>query len=153
MIRTVAVNCAAILVCSQDDGKRVAEKASNEMVMGAVQALCEFSLLVSQQNHSDQSHKAKDNALHQLSQMKGIFLDQKMSKSAKAKVDDPLATESHQLHKQMIHKIHARMEALVYGADQDSTTKRSQFQLHLNQACQAETTSSDADRQKAIEQL
>jgi len=35
-----------------------------------------------------------------------------MLKSAKAKVDDLLATESHQLCEQTIHKIHAAMEAL-----------------------------------------
>jgi len=48
MIRTLSVNCTPILDCSKDDGKTVAETASDEMVMGAVQALCEFSLLVSQ---------------------------------------------------------------------------------------------------------
>jgi hypothetical protein len=31
--------------------------------MGAVRALCEFSVLVSQQNHSDLSLKALDNEL------------------------------------------------------------------------------------------
>jgi hypothetical protein len=97
MIRTLAVNCAPILDCSKDDGKTAAEKASDEMVMGAVRALCEFSLLVSQQNHSDLSLKALDNALKQFYQKNGIFPEQKMSKSAKAKVDYLLATESHQL--------------------------------------------------------
>jgi len=63
MIRTLAVNCAPILDCCKDDGKPVAEKASDEMVMGAVLALCEFSLLVSQQNHSDLSLKALDDEL------------------------------------------------------------------------------------------
>jgi len=63
MIRTLAVNCTPILVCSKDDGKRVGETASNEMVIGAVQVLCKFSLHVSQQNHSDLSLKALDNAL------------------------------------------------------------------------------------------
>jgi hypothetical protein len=33
-----------------DDGKTVAETASDEMVIGAVRALYEFSLLVSQQD-------------------------------------------------------------------------------------------------------
>jgi len=39
MIRTLAVNCAPILVCSKDDGKTAAETASDEMVMEAVHAL------------------------------------------------------------------------------------------------------------------
>jgi len=47
MIRTLALNCAPILDCSKDDGKTAAETASDEMAMGAVQALWEFSLLVS----------------------------------------------------------------------------------------------------------
>jgi len=50
-----------------------------------------------------------------------------MSKSAKAKVDDLLAKESHQLREQKIHMIHAAMEAVVYGAEKVSTTKRWQF--------------------------
>jgi hypothetical protein len=45
------------------------------------------------------------------------------------------------------------MEALVYGAEKVSSTKRRQFQVRLNRAQQAATTWSDADRQKAIERL
>jgi len=48
MIRTLVVNCAPIVDCSQDAGKTAVEIASDEMVMGAVQALGEFSLHVSQ---------------------------------------------------------------------------------------------------------
>jgi hypothetical protein len=40
MIRTLAVNCAPILVCSKDDGKTVADTAADEMAMGATWALC-----------------------------------------------------------------------------------------------------------------
>jgi hypothetical protein len=54
-IRTLAVNGAPILNCSQDAGKTVVETASDEIVMGAVQALYEFSILDSQQNHYDLS--------------------------------------------------------------------------------------------------
>jgi len=64
MIRTLSVNCAPILDCSNDDRKTAAETASDEMVMGAVRALCEFSLLVSQRNHSDLSLTALDDALN-----------------------------------------------------------------------------------------
>jgi len=73
MIRTLAVNCTPILDCSRDDGKTPAETASDEMVMGAVRALCEFSLLVSQQNHSDLSLTALDDALKQFYKKKGAF--------------------------------------------------------------------------------
>jgi hypothetical protein len=65
IIRIRAVNCAPILDYSKDDGKTAAETASDEIVMGAVQVLCEFSLLVRQQNHSDLSLKALDDALKQ----------------------------------------------------------------------------------------
>jgi len=57
-----------------------------------------------------------------------------MSKSVKAKVDDLSAMESHQLRKQKIHRIRAEMEALLYGAEKVSTTKRSIFQVRLNRA-------------------
>ena len=63
MIRKLAVNCTSILDCSQDAGKTAVETASDEMVMGAVQAVCEFSLLVSQQNHSDLTLAALGDAL------------------------------------------------------------------------------------------
>ena len=45
-----------------------------------------------------------------------------MWKSAKANVDELLATESHQSHEEKIHRIRAAMEALVYGAEKVSTT-------------------------------
>jgi len=47
-----------------DDRKIAGERASNEMVMGAVQAFCELFVLVCQHNHTDQSITARDNALH-----------------------------------------------------------------------------------------
>ena len=63
MISPLAVNCATMLDCSQDAGKTAAKTASDQMVLGAVRALCEFPLLVSQQNHSDLSLTALDDAL------------------------------------------------------------------------------------------
>jgi hypothetical protein len=98
MIRTLAVNCAPTLVCSKDDGETVVQTASDGMVMGAVRALCDMSLLVSQQNHSDLSLAALDDALKRLYQKKEIFWEKKMSKSVKVKVDDLLAMDSYQLH-------------------------------------------------------
>jgi hypothetical protein len=73
IIRILEVNCAPIRVCAKDDGKTVAEIASNEMVMGAVWEFYGFPLLVSQQNHSNLSFIALDNAHKGLNQMKGIF--------------------------------------------------------------------------------
>ena len=63
MIRTLAVNCAPIPHCSKDDWETMTETASEEMVMGAVQTLCELSELVSQQNHSDLFLTVLDDAL------------------------------------------------------------------------------------------
>jgi hypothetical protein len=71
----------------------------------------------------------------------------------KTKVDDLLATESHQLHEQNVHKIRAAMDALLRGAEKVSTTKHWQFQVRRNRARQAATTWSDADCWKAIERL
>jgi len=95
MIRTQAVNCPPVLDCFKDDGNITAENASDEMVIGAVRASCEFSLLVRQRNHSDLSLTALDDALKRFYQNEDIFQEQKMSKSVKAKVDDLLATEYH----------------------------------------------------------
>jgi hypothetical protein len=121
------------------------------MVIGAVLALCEFSLLVSQQHHSDLSLKALEDALKRFYMTQAVFHEQKISKSAKATMDDQLARESDLLHEHNIHKILAAIEAVVYGAEKVSTTKGRQFQVRLNRAQQAATPWSDADRQKAIQ--
>jgi len=132
VLRTLSVNCAPLLDCSKDDGKTAAETTSDEMVMGAVRVLCEFSLLFSQQTHSDPSITALDDALKRLYMKKGAFRDQKMLKSVKAKLDEHLATESHQLREQKIHKIRAAIEVQVYKAEKVTTSKRRHFQVRLN---------------------
>jgi len=121
MIRTPSVNCAPILDCSKDDGKTAEGTASDAMVMGALGALCEFSLHVSQQNHPDLSLTALDDAVTLFHMKKGSFREQHTSKSAKAKVDEQLVTESHQLREQKIHKIRPAMEVQVYGAEKVTT--------------------------------
>jgi len=73
MIRTLSVNCASILGCSQDAGKTATETASDEIVMAAVRALCEFSLLVSQRNDSDLSLAALDDALKRFHHKKRAY--------------------------------------------------------------------------------
>jgi hypothetical protein len=124
LIRTLTVDYAPILVCSRDDCKTVAETAFDEMMMAVVQAYSEFSLLISEQNHSDLSLNTLDDALNPFYQQKGIFREQIMSKSAEPKVDDLLATDSHQLQEYMIHMIRSAIETLVYEAEKVSTTKR-----------------------------
>ena len=47
------------------------KQISDEIVMGAVRALCGLSLLGSQQNHSDLSLTALDDALKRLYEKKG----------------------------------------------------------------------------------
>jgi hypothetical protein len=54
-----------------------------------------------------------------------------MSQSAKAKVDEPLATESNRLLVHKIHKIRAAIEVLVYGAENVTTSPQRQFQVRL----------------------
>jgi hypothetical protein len=74
-----------------------------------------------------------------------------MSKSAKAKLDEQLATESHQLREQKIHKIFPAMEVLVYGAEKVTTSKRRQFQVRLKITREAATEWLEADRDRPIE--
>ena len=73
------------------------ETASDEIVMGAVWALCDFFLFVSQQNHSDISLTARDDAPKRFYKKMGAFPDLKMSKSAKAQVYEMSVRESDQL--------------------------------------------------------
>lgn len=74
MITILEVDSTAILVRSNHDGKTVAEIASYEMVMEAVLAKCEISLLVSQKTHSDPYFKALDDAQKSFS-TRQVFLD------------------------------------------------------------------------------
>jgi hypothetical protein len=145
IIRTLAVNCAPILYYSKDDGKTPAETASDEMALGAVHTLCESPLLVSQQNHSDLSLTALDNALKRFSKKMGFFQDKQMSKSMKVKVDEQFATKSNQLQEQMIHTIRTSLEVLVYRPEKVTTSKQRQFQVHLTSARQAATKWLESD--------
>lgn len=63
MIRTLAVNCTPFCDCSKHDRKTALETASADMVMGAVQALGESSLLVSQYNRTALSLTVLDQVL------------------------------------------------------------------------------------------
>jgi hypothetical protein len=85
MTRILAGNCTPILDGSKDTGKTEVDTTFEEMVLGAVQVLCEFPLLVCKRNHSDQCLKAFDDTLKQFGQMKSIFRAQKILKSASAK--------------------------------------------------------------------
>jgi len=89
-IRTQGVTFTPFLVSSDDDTNRVAETAANELVMVAVLALSGYSRLVSQQNHSDLSLKARDHVLKQCFQMHGACQTQKMSQCAMAKLKEQL---------------------------------------------------------------
>jgi len=129
MIRTQGVNWTPIIDCTKDDGKTAVQITSDDMVMGAVWALCEISLLVSQPNNSDLSLTVLDNALKWWYKKKGAFREKKISKCVKAKVDEQLAWESPPLWAQKIHEIWPAMEVQVYGAEMGTTTKRTQFQL------------------------
>jgi hypothetical protein len=110
MICTLEVNCATIRDCFQDTGKAAAETGTDEMVMGAAWALCEFSRFVSQQTYSEVSLAEEDNGLKRFENKNSGFRHQKMSKSAKAKVDELLAIKNHRLGERKIHKIRTAME-------------------------------------------
>jgi len=97
MNETLVVYCTPILDCPKDDGNTAAETTSDKMVVGAVRALGESSLLVSKQNHSNLFLTALDDALKGSFNKMGDFCELNMLKSVKAKVDEQLARESHQL--------------------------------------------------------
>jgi len=136
MISTLAPNCPPILDCIKDDGKAPPATASDGMVVGAVLALCEFTLLGSKQKHSDISLTALDDALKRFYKKKGAFGDQKTVKSVKAKVNKQLGRESHQLGERKNHIIYSAIEVQVYRAQKVTTSKCSQFKVRLNKAGQ-----------------
>jgi len=63
MIRALDINSSPFVVRSNHDGKSAAETPFDAMVMESVGALCQFCLLVSQQNNPEVSLKILDNAL------------------------------------------------------------------------------------------
>jgi len=153
IIRTLGVNCTLTLDSSNDDGKTAADRASDKLVLGAVRALCECSLLVSQQNHSDPSPTALDDTLNSLHMKKVGFWEYQLSKTAKTKLDELLARESHLVREQNIDTICAAIETQVYVAEKVTTIKKRQFPVRLNTAKQVATLCSDADWQSAKEWL
>ena len=64
----------------------------------------------------------------------GAFGDQKMSKSAKAKVVKHLARESYHIREQKIHSIRGAMAVQLSGAEKVTTSKGRHFQVHLTSA-------------------
>jgi len=95
------MDCATIPTCSKDNSKTADDTVSNNMVM-VVHTVCEFSLLVSHQNHSDVSIKVLNDELKWFYKKKGNFVEELMLKSANAKVDDQLPRESNQVWEPMI---------------------------------------------------
>jgi hypothetical protein len=97
-----------------------------------VRALCQFSLFVSQQNHSDLSHRALGDVMKRFFKNMVACGDQKMSKSVKTTVNKLLAGESHQLQEQMIHEIRAAMDVQVYWTEKVTTSNRRQFHVCIH---------------------
>jgi len=77
MIGTLVIKCDVALDSTMDNENIAVEIASNELVMGAVPALCEFSPHVSQENHSDISLKAQNDALMQFTRRRVLFNNRK----------------------------------------------------------------------------
>lgn len=97
MIQSLTVSCTPIHFCSKDDGKAASEIACDEMLIIAVQVLCKFTVLVSQQSHSDQSLNGLDTSQMRFWHSGGDFSQLKILMSSMAKVDVQLAIESHQI--------------------------------------------------------
>jgi len=64
--------------------------------------------------------------------MKGNFWNRQVLKSAKAKLDKRLERESLHIQGQMVLKNPAAIQAIKYGAENGTITKRRQFQVLLN---------------------
>jgi len=123
------------------------------MVIGAVQAIHGFSVLVSKQNHVDLSLTALVDTLKRFYMKHGVFQEQNISNTAKAKVDKCCATQSQQLQEHEIHEIRAGMEVQMDKAEKVSTPIWRQFQVHLDLAWQAATKWSYPDQRWAKERL
>jgi len=106
MIRTLPVISAPIPECFHVDRKTVAETASDEMAMGAVPALCAFSLLVSQQNRSDQSLTALDDAVKRFQRWfpskRRIYRSLHRPKWINSWKENPISYENHRFIKSML---------------------------------------------------
>jgi len=117
MVRTHHVKCSSLLVCSKDDGKTAEKIAYEEMEMGSVWALCDFSLLVSHQNYSNLSFNELDNELNRFYLKKVIVQEQQMLMSAKTIVDKQVAKSPNKLWEQKIKQIHTALAVLQYRAE------------------------------------
>jgi len=115
MIRRLAMNCAPILFWSNGEGITETGTASDTMVLGAVHAFCEFSIL-SQHIHSDLFLKALDNVLTRFYQTPDIYGEQWMAKCVKARLNKLVGMESHLPRKQKIQIILTALEVHGVGA-------------------------------------
>jgi hypothetical protein len=70
--------------------------------------------------------------------------------SAKAKVDELLAKESHHGREQMFHQIRAEIEVQLYRAGKVTTSERRPYQVRLNTARHVATIWADGDQQSVI---
>jgi len=131
----------------------VVHLASDDMVIGAFCSLCEFSLLVSQQNRSYLSLKPVDNTVMQFYQRQSAVQEQTLWKSVKAIVDEQLAKESHQFREQQICDIPTAIEVFVYGVEKVSAIQQRQLEVRLNRGWQMATTRSHVDLEKANKKL
>lgn len=68
-------------------------------------------------------------------------------------MDEQLASKSHQLREEMINTICTTLEVQVYGAENATTKRLSQFQVQVNRAWQVAIIGSDAYRHCAKESL
>jgi len=152
-IRILAVNWKPILAWSKDEETTLAETAPDEYITEAVRPLCEFSPLVSQQNHTNGTLTALHDTQKWLYKKNGAFRAQQMLKPAKAQLNEQFARESHQLWGQQILKICAAMEVDVYRIEMITIPKLRQSQVLLNGACQLAKTWSQADWQRATERF
>ena len=73
IMRIIAINCALIPISSKDDRITAAYTASDNMVVGAAQVFSDFTLLLSQFNHSDLSLNTQDNVLNQVIRKRRFF--------------------------------------------------------------------------------
>lgn len=130
--RKVAITCDPLSLSSNDNEKTVVGSALDEMVIGAVYILCEFSLLVSSQNHHDLSLKALDNPLNNFAKKMHSVQLQKVSQSAKPKVDEMLTSESYLLNRQKIDQHFAAVKVYVTQAAKPTIRNPIHSRFHLN---------------------
>lgn len=130
IVRTVAANCTLIVVSSTEDANNAAGTASDNILLGAVQALCKYFLHFNKHNHSALFLAALDITLKQFIECRTFYRVENIE-VCKCENKDTVGNRIPSVQELKIPNSGAAIEVFENVAENLSTTKHIQFEIYL----------------------